>query len=91
MKVYEEISLNDFEFWGSAIQTAKYLTDDEMDAIEENLNELNPCGMSKTDINEFFWFDDDTIAEWLGYPDFKTLMSERKEDAPDFGDEEEEE
>ena len=89
MKVYEEISLNDF--WGSAIQTAKYLTDDEMDAIEENLNELNPCGMSKTEINEFFWFDDDTIAEWLGYPDFETLMDERKEDAPDFGDEEEEE
>lgn len=91
MKVYEEISLNDFEFWGSAIQTAKYLTDDEMDAIEENLNELNPDGMSKTDINDFFWFDDDTIAEWLGYSDFETLMDERKEDAPDLGDEEEEE
>lgn len=91
MKVYEEINLNDFEFWGSAIQTAKYLTDDEMDAIEENLNGLNPDGMSKTDINDFFWFDDDTIAEWLGYPDFETLMNERKEDAPDFGDEEEEE
>ena len=91
MKVYEESSLNDFEFWGSAIQTAKYLTDDEIDAIEENLNELNSGGMSKTEINDFFWFDDDTIAKWLGYPDFETLMDERKEDAPDFGDDEEEE
>ena len=91
MKVYEEISLNDFEFQGSAIQTAKYLTDDEIDAVEENLNELNPGGMSKTEINDFFWFDDDTIAEWLGYTDFKALMDERKEDAPDFGDEEKEE
>ena len=43
MKVYEEISLKDFEFWSGAIQTVKYLTDDEMDAIEENLNEINPC------------------------------------------------
>lgn len=34
MKVYEEISLKDFEFWSGAIKTAKYLTDDEMDAVE---------------------------------------------------------
>lgn len=53
MKVYEEISLKDFEFWSGAIQTAKYLTNDEMDAVEENLSELNPDGMSKTDINDF--------------------------------------
>lgn len=39
MKVYEEISLKDFEFWSGAIKTAKYLTDDEMDAVEENLEE----------------------------------------------------
>lgn len=91
MKVYEEISLKDFEFWSGAIQTVKYLTDDEIDAIEENLNEINPDGMSKTDVNDFFWFDDDTIAKWLGYPDFETLMDERKEDAPDLWDDEEEE
>lgn len=90
MKVYEEISLKDFEFWSGAIKTVKYLTDDEIDAIEENLNEINPDGMSETEVNDFFWFDDDTIAEWLGYPDFETLMEEREEDAPAIGVYEEE-
>lgn len=90
MKVIEETNLKNFEFWSGAIQTVKYLTDDELDAIEENLEELYPDGMGKTEINDFFWFDDDTIAEWLGYQDFETLMDKRKEDAPDFGDEEEE-
>lgn len=42
MKVYEEISLKHFEFWSGAIKTAKYLTDDEMDAVEENLEEREP-------------------------------------------------
>lgn len=91
MKVIEETSLKDFEFWGGAVNTVKYLTDDELDAIEESLEELYPDGMDKTEINDYFWFDDDTIAEWLGYPDFEALMDERKEDAPDLGDDEEEE
>ena len=90
MKVIEETSLKDFEFWGGAIQTVKYLTDDELDAIEESLNELYPDGMGKTEINDFFWFEDDTIAEWLGYESFEALENDRKVDAPEWGDEEEE-
>lgn len=32
---------------------------------------------TETDINDFFWFDTETIAAWLGYKDFETLYNER--------------
>lgn len=31
----------------------------------------------KADINDIFWFEEDTIAEWLGYSDFEELMKDR--------------
>lgn len=74
MKIYTEENLRNFDFWSGAKDTVKYLTDDELDTIEEILEELNPEGMSDTEVNDFFWFEDDTIAEWLGYSDFEELM-----------------
>ena len=74
MKIYKEESLRNFEFWSGGYDTAKYLTADELDQIESMLKELNPDGMDETDINDFFWFEDDTIAEWLGYNDFEEIM-----------------
>ena len=75
MKVTEDIDLRDFEFWSGARDNVKYLTDDELDTIQSILEDSYPDGMSKTDINDFFWFDCDTIAEWLGYSDFEELMN----------------
>ena len=94
MKIYTEESLRNFEFWSGAKDTVKYLTDDELDTIEKMLEELNPEGLSETDINDFFWFDDDTIAEWLGYEDFEELMhrdDEEDEEEDEDEDEDEEE
>ncbi len=78
MKVYKEQSLSGFEFWSGARDTVKYLTEDELDAIEEMLEELYPDGMDETELNDLFWFEDDLIAEWLGYEDFEAIM-EREE------------
>lgn len=74
MKIYTEENLRNFEFWSGAEDTVKYLTYEELDKIEEMLEELNPNGMSETEVNDFFWFEDDTIAEWLGYNDFEEIM-----------------
>lgn len=74
MKIYTETTLSNFEFWGGATETIKYLQDCDFELIENNLEELNPDGMSDTEVNDFFWFDDDTIAEWLGYSSFEELM-----------------
>lgn len=75
MRIYTEESLTNFEFWAGAKDTVKYLTNEELYTIEKMLEELNPEGMSDTEINDFFWFEDDTIAEWLGYNDFEEIMS----------------
>lgn len=76
MKVYTEQSLRDFEFWSGAKDTAKYLTAEQMDTIEAILEEGYPDGMSETEINDIFWFEEDMIAEWLGYNSFEELMEE---------------
>ena len=75
MKIYTEESLKNFEFWSGAKDTVKYLTDDELDTIEKNLEDIYPEGMSETQINDIFWFEDDWIAEILGYNDFEEIMN----------------
>lgn len=74
MKITTEKSLKNFEFWSGALDRVKYLTDEELDTIEEILEELNPDGLSDTEINDTFWFGDDEIAYWLGYDSFEEIM-----------------
>ena len=77
MKIYTEKSLRDFEFWSGAKDTVKYLTPEELDQIESILEECYPDGIDETAINDFFWFDEDTIAEWLGYNSFEDIIKEQ--------------
>jgi hypothetical protein len=34
---------------------------------------------SDTELNDFFWFERDTIAEWLGYEDYDELIRDREQ------------
>lgn len=74
MRVYKEVNAYNFDFWSGAKDTVKYLTDEEVNTIFEMLEELYPEGMDETQVNDFFWFEDDTIAEWLGYRSFEEIM-----------------
>jgi hypothetical protein len=74
MKIYTENSLSNFEFWSGAVDRVKYLTDDELDTIEAILEDTYPEGMDETQINDLFWFEEDWIAEMLGYEDFEAIM-----------------
>lgn len=75
MKIIKEVETRyDFEFWSGAKDTVKYLTDEEVEAIFDILEECYPDGMTETEVNDFFWFEDDTIAEWLGYDSFEDIM-----------------
>ncbi len=67
MIVTNNISLDHFEFWGNAQSLAKNLTTNEFATIEAILEDTYPDGISATDLNDMFFFDGDTIAEWLGY------------------------
>ena len=80
MKIYSEKSLNEFDFWSGAKDTVKYLTEDELNQIENILEDCFPDGMNETDLNDFFWFEDDTIAEWLGYSSFDDIMNRENDE-----------
>lgn len=77
MKIYSEKNLRDFEFWSGAKDTAEHLTDEDFSTIETILEELYPEGMDETSINDLFWFEEETIAEWLGYSSFDELIEDR--------------
>lgn len=78
MRVYKEVSGYEFEFWSGAKDRANYLTYDEIEKVFSILEEIYPEGMSETEVNDFFWFEEDTIAEWLGYNSFEEI--ENRED-----------
>ena len=80
MKVYKEIDSRwDFDFWSGARDTVQYLTDDEVERVFSMLEEIYPEGMDETEVNDFFWFEDDTIANWLGYSSFEEIMHRRED------------
>lgn len=66
MKIYAEKALRDFEFWGGAKENASNLTDEQLDAVEFILEDLYPEGIEETAINDLFWFEFDSVLEWLG-------------------------
>ncbi len=75
MKYYIEESLCQFDFWGGAQDTVQYLTEDEIETIEEYLEDMHGDEMiSQTDINDFFRDEDDTIAALLGYNNFSEII-----------------
>lgn len=66
MKIYKEESLQDFEFWSGAKDFAEKLTDDELDTIETNLEDIYPDGMDETGLNDLFRFDREWLCELIG-------------------------
>ena len=65
MTIRKEISLQEFEFWSGAKTFAEKLTTEELDTIESFLEDMNAM-LTETQLNDFFWFDSDYIAELLG-------------------------
>lgn len=78
MKYYVEKSLSNFKFWSGAVENAAELTEEQFDTLEASLEDAYPEGMSDTEINDLFWFEFDTIKEWLG-------INEESEEEFDLG------
>ena len=78
MRVTKEIKLRDFEFWAGAKQIADWMSPFELDEIEEHVEALYPQGMSETEINDLFWFDNDWIAELLGFADWEAYLDDNE-------------
>lgn len=80
MKVYQEISIRDFEAWSGAVATKDLIIEnnkeDDFDALIE---ELYPDGIDETQLNDILWFDSEWVFECLGINE-----EEDDEDEEDF-------
>lgn len=68
MTMTVETSLRDFNFWGGAAEFVEKLTLSELDTLESILSGyFAEAGdyPSETEINDMFWFESETLAEWL--------------------------
>jgi hypothetical protein len=83
MIVKEDIDLTDFKFWSGAADFAEQLTPDELDTIQSMLEDAYPDGIDKTELNDFFWFDQDTICEWIGRNPYDDEDENEEEDEND--------
>lgn len=81
MKWIVEDSLRNFQFWSGAKDRAALLNSDNFETVEEMMEECEPeDGWTDTAINDFFWFNFNTICEWLGYKDEKHLEEDISDD-----------
>lgn len=80
MKIYTDTYLRNFDFWSDAANTVKHLSDEEMDTIETELEALYPDGIDETELNDLFRFEDDYIAQILGYDDFEALLKRENDE-----------
>ena len=84
MKYIVEKSLSAFEFWSGAKETRERLTNEQMNQIESILEDSYPEGMTETQINDIFWFEQDWIAEMLGFRSWEHLIGiEPEEEEPE--------
>ena len=77
MVIKTEISLRDFEFWSGAKSNAELLTPEELDLIDEYLQDIVDEILTETELNDFMWFETETIADWLNYSSWEELFNER--------------
>ena len=77
MKIWSEDSIRNFNFWSGGRDTVNDLTWEDFDILEPLIEEMFGGEVEDVDLNDFFWFERDTIAEWLGYEDYDELMKDR--------------
>lgn len=80
-----EFDLYDFPAWSGGADTLETLkAKNFVDEIQTILEDIYRCEEAPTDteINDFLWFERDTIAEWLGFSSWEAL---------EYGEEKEEE
>ena len=64
-----EFDINSFEFWGGAYSTIESVRElGKLDELESLIVEVfsDSENVSDTDINDFVWFEDDMINDYLG-------------------------
>jgi len=67
MKVYQEVNLSSFEFWGGAEGVFKMIQEaDKVESLEALLEDCYPNGIMDTALNDFLRYDSDDLFSMLG-------------------------
>lgn len=82
MRYITEENLYDFNFWSGGLRTAKCLEPYEMAMIENWFeNNFRDGDLTASEINNFFWFKTDEIAQILGFENWEDyLIKTNKQD-----------
>lgn len=83
MKIICEKSLENFEAWSGGKDTMDDLSHSDCERLEQHIDELYPDGITDTQLNDFLWFERDTIADLLGYRNYEALAEQDDEDWED--------
>lgn len=80
MKIYSEISLENFEAWSGAVNTLDRIRNaGKCDTLESVLEELYPDGLSETALNDILWFEPEWCYEMCGMRSESEIRSELEE------------
>lgn len=71
-----DISLENFQAWSGGKDTMDSLSHSDLETLEQHLTELYPDGMTDTELNDFLWFERDTIADLLGYRNADAMFNQ---------------
>ena len=64
MKITKELNLVDFNFWSGAKE--HNFTYNELKELEYILEDIfHEKIPTETEVNDLFWFEDETLCEWL--------------------------
>ena len=91
MQVTYDLDLNRFDFWSGAVYTAEQFSSAELMQLENYFEEVYGDSVSAGDVNNAFWFEADTLAQYLGYSDFEEVVNGKTDPFDEWIDEEEEE
>ena len=69
MTITTEQSIANFNFWSGAKENASELTLSQLNKVESILEDIYPDGIDETQLNDLFWFDFETVKEWLNITD----------------------
>lgn len=65
------------DLWSGGLDTITELTVNEVAEILTALDDGSEWTLAE--LNDFFWFERDRIAEWLGYNDFDEIMTRNRD------------
>lgn len=91
MIIKHEMSLWDFEFWGVDDELLDMLDSTDWMSIESQLEAEYYDGIEEEELNDIFRYDEDFVAQMLGYEDYDEMKRDRLEEEEEEEEDYEEE